>query len=941
MQLLGRMTPRAHLSKQFTTEIRIVSANLRGFHTNVGELTHRCVVKTKADIVFVSETFLDERIPWNYAKIPGYSAWIRRDRSTLGGGVALCHKETLHLQIIETPIPDGLEIIIFKIIDAHGQGTLCCGCYRPPSQGTALFDFLMDNLDQLMMEHKCEHVVILGDLNQHIVQATFDNLLAVFDLTNHVRFATHSSGSSLDPVVTDFPTPTVSCSPLGFVGTSDHEAVLTKIEFKKPQDEQYTRTLWKWEQAQWRELKLALKETEWDSELHGDVNQQVERLTEILLKLQSKWVPHMDYKTKVSDQPWFGPQCRAASDAKYNAWRNLKRNPTQRNKTLHRQAAVHMSNTHRWAVHQWEMDTKNKLKHGQAGSKLWWKLAKEKQGATRDGVIPPLISPEGKVALKTQDKVDLLARHFANKMTVPNPELTPPSLPILTSEMLSSLKTSHFELERLLREVKETKAMGPDLISPRLLRRCSKELAQPLASIFNHCFDTQKWPDLWKKSWVVPVHKKDSKSEVKNYRPVALLSAISKVFEKIIAERITEHLTKRHLLCARQFGFRKEHSAADLHLLMSSSWSAALDRGQRTLVVALDIEGAFDRVWHKALIGKTRALGVDGKLLALLQDYLHNRNMSVVLDGKESTPQKIMAGVPQGSVLGPLLWNIFINDLLNLIPESKAFADDITLSQSYEPENEASAVLKANSRLNNIISWGRRWQVKFAPHKTHLMLISRSQSNISLNFDSRQVNSEDEVEILGVIYDKTLSYKSHIEKVARTASGKLAMLRRISWLLDQQGRETLYKAQVRSLLEYSPLTWGGAAAKHLALLDQVQRRARRIIEDSVPRVASNLQNLQQRRDVAGLTTMFKIQQMNTVHLQPLRQPARQVQRTTRTVVQTPEALAEPRCRTQHQQRQFIPKYVRMWNNYLTIHPNIARHKLQSFKCHVNDWVRMF
>ena len=184
-------------------ELSIVSANLRGFHTNVGELTHRFILTKKPDIVFVTETFLDDNIPSTYARIRGYSTWIRRDRSTQGGGVALCHKSSLDLTVLDTPIPERLEIIIFKIKGAGGRGILCMGCYRPPTQGTILVDFIAENIDRLMTVHQCDNVLILGDLNPPGIRIAFESLLAVFDLQNHVTFPTHRSGSLLDPVITD------------------------------------------------------------------------------------------------------------------------------------------------------------------------------------------------------------------------------------------------------------------------------------------------------------------------------------------------------------------------------------------------------------------------------------------------------------------------------------------------------------------------------------------------------------------------------------------------------------------------------------------------------------------------------------------------------------------------------------------------------------------
>ena len=164
------------------------------------------------------------------------------------------------------------------------------------------------------------------------------------------------------------------------------------------------------------------------------------------------------------------------------------------------------------------------------------------------------------------------------------------------------------------------KATGPDELSPLVLKKCADVLAAPLATLFNNCLSANVWPSSWKSSSIIPVHKKGSKALLSNYRPVALLSVLSKVFEKIIHANIYNHLKENKLICRRQFGFLKQRSAADLHLLMSSKWAKALDDGLQTLVVAVDIEGAFDRVWHRGLIAKLESLGISGDLLELLKN---------------------------------------------------------------------------------------------------------------------------------------------------------------------------------------------------------------------------------------------------------------------------------------------------------------------------------
>ena len=517
---------------------------------------------------------------------------------------------------------------------------------------------------------------------------------------------------------------------------------------------------------------------------------------------------------------------------------------------------------------------------------------------------------------------------------------------MVAGDRLTSLSASEAEVRAALSSLQESKAVGPDGVSPRVLRRCSGVLASPLSRLFGAILCQNRWPRLWKASHVVPVHKKGSRSEVSNYRPVSLLSVVGKVLEGIIAGRLTSHLDRQYLLNDRQFGFRKGRSAADLNLLLTSEWSDALDQGRPTAVLALDIAGAFDRVWHAALVERLRAVGVSGALLELLRDYLHEREMQVVHNGQQSSPQRIQAGVPQGSVLGPLLWNIYINDLLDLVPSARAYADDVTVSVSYAPGEEHAVTSRLNTTLRRLEDWGHRWQVSFAPQKTQLMVVSRTSTDIRLCFNGATLVPQADLLILGVTYDTKLTFQAHIEQLTRAAAGKLACLRRMSWLLDIRGRELLYKAQIRSPMEYSCLAWGGAASSHLTLLDKIQRRAERLIREGPSQQEIGrrcLHSLQHRRDVAGLATLYKIQEQRAPHLQELRQPLRHTEVLTRAVEAAPGALATTRSHSTHHQRQFKQSYVRWWNRFLASDKcpddlSVAVCGGQKFKGSVNAWL---
>ena len=332
------------------SSMKILSGNIRGFRTNIGELTHNYVLKSHADIVFVSETFLDDQVPHNFATIPGYSPWHRNDRNDRGGGVALCYRAGTRLQILQEGVPDNLELILFRYFDATGDATLAFGCYRPPWQGTELTNFIRDNLDRLILKYKAKQVIIIGDLNPRSIQSNFDNFLTIHNLTNHVDFPTHVSGSSLDPVISDLCPSMIKCSPMGFVGTSDHTAILAEITFKKPRPEKFKRCLWKWETADWIGMNAYFRSMNWENALRGDAENKISALTTILHEAQSQFVPCIEYEQTTKDQPWFGPRCRAAAKAKYRAWRRYKQHPTRHNKARHCGAARHMQDVQDWSM---------------------------------------------------------------------------------------------------------------------------------------------------------------------------------------------------------------------------------------------------------------------------------------------------------------------------------------------------------------------------------------------------------------------------------------------------------------------------------------------------------------------------------------------------------------------------------------------------------------
>ena len=356
-------------------------------------------------------------------------------------------------------------------------------------------------------------------------------------------------------------------------------------------------------------------------------------------------------------------------------------------------------------------------------------------------------------------------------------------------------------------------------------------------------------------------------------------------------------------------------------------------------MIALDIAGAFDRVWHKGLLVKLRARGIQGDLLDLIEDYLTGRTLRVVINGQTSREYPIGASVPQGSVLGPILWNIFIDDLLQQHPEVSAYADDCTLATTYSREDSLQEAGQLNNKLQSIQEWGALWQVNFAPEKTQAMVISRSPAAKATMRDKITMNGEalpilDHISILGVDIDEELRFDKHITKICHMASLKVTALRRMANTLDPRGLITLYKAQVRPHLEYAALAWLSSAPTHLNKLDKIQRRALRLVQDAP--LPTQLDSLEHRRDVGAMTVLHKAQVLQVPHLASLCFPPRTAQRSTRTVLSSQLLVEVPRSRASQHLRTFAARVARMWNLF-TATKDVSLMSTQQVKVAAHRW----
>ena len=413
-------------------------------------------------------------------------------------------------------------------------------------------------------------------------------------------------------------------------------------------------------------------------------------------------------------------------------------------------------------------------------------------------------------------------------------------------------------VKKVITNLDSSKASGPDCIPVVVLKNCDPELSYILAELFNKCLKGSCVLDCWEVSSVVPVFKNvGERSIAKNYCPVILLSVVSKVFEKLVNNRIVDHLEKCGLVSDFQYGFRSSRSTADLLTVVSDRIARAFNRSGATRAVALDISKAFDRVWHAGLLHKLKSYGISGQIFGLVSSFLSNRRLRVVLDGKSSQKYPVNAGVPQGSILGPTLFLLYINDLPDdVICNIAIYADDTTLyskcNQASDLWQQLELASELESDLRDTVNWGRKWLVDFNAGKTQLVLFDRSKNTgaIDVKMDGSVLEVKTSVKMLGLTFSSKLDWGSCIVSIAKAASKKIGALK----FLSPEVALYLYKSTIRPCMEYCCHVWAGAPDCCLELLDKLQKRICRTVGLSL---AASLEPLTHRRNVASLSIFYR------------------------------------------------------------------------------------
>ena len=455
----------------------------------------------------------------------------------------------------------------------------------------------------------------------------------------------------------------------------------------------------------------------------------------------------------------------------------------------------------------------------------------------------------GEKVTDDKDKAELLNEFFASVLTNET-DINHSELPDCENVKFTvkDLILVPSDVRVKLTKLAGNKASGPDLISVNVLRNCP-DFDVPLCLLFNQSLQTGMLPQDWRDANVTPLHKKGPRSKKQNYRPVSLTSQVVKILERLVQDVLLNLLQKNETITCHQHGFQAKCSCITQLLSCLNDWTESFDKHIQTDVIYMDFAKAFDSVPHKRLLLKLKRVGIRGKMLNWIEGFLSSRRQRVVLQNGVSSWVDVISGVPQGSILGPLLFLIYVNDIPGLcISTTKLFADDTKLYREIKSTDDCKIL---QEDLNSLSVWSETWLLKFNAGKCVVLKIKKKiKYKYSLNgvYLQEVANQRD----LGVIISNDLSPRTHIIEIVKKANQRVGMIRRCFSNHTAKKVQTLYTTMVRSVLEYGAPTWSPYYNKDIDNLEKVQKRCLRLSKEEIV-----LPSLSRRRLESDLCEIYK------------------------------------------------------------------------------------
>ena len=762
-----------------------------------------------------------------------------------GGGISICVKDCY--TTVEIPTDSDIEAC-WAQVQLQGNSNLYLNAvYRPEGDArTQVAQFGTDLAKITAKTTPRDHVMIGGDFNFKDIdwssctvqdgaanKAASDDFLET--LADHSKQQMNENstreGAVLNLFITNKPNLVRNMDTTPSI--SDHESAIIADCYLKPViTTKPPRWVFVWAQANWQKMKadihlFASTFSMRDKTVDNGWNDIKEALNSTI----DRHIPTKTVKSRPKHRQWISASIRRRSRKQQRLYKKAKRSNSEdhwRQFKDFRKESVKLNNRARTKY----INEKVIGELTPDNTKPFWRFVKSLRVDSIS--IPPLREGAALITDAVQ-RASLLGKEFRSAFTHEDTSHIPSFGP-RTSSTITPIHVEVAGVQKLLNRLKPNKACWPDKIPNRVLKELAPVLAPPLTALYNKSLEEGTVPAEWRHALVTPVYKKGDKHSPSNYRPVSLTVVCCKLLEHIVCNHVLTHLEENNLLTTLQHGFRRGHSCETQLLLTYDDLIRSFDKTLQTDMAILDFSRAFDTVPHRRLISKLTSYGVKGQVLTWIDSFLSDRKMTVVVDGhtaKESI--RVLSGVPQGTVLGPLLFLVYINDIVDAVSTGttiRLFADDCLVYRPLRKNNEDEDQRVLQHDLDALEAWTDKWGMRFNPSKCQIMQVKRGNSPPKLHLYELMdtvLQNVTKAKYLGVWLSINLDWDHQIGTATNKANTSLHFISRNLSGCSRSAREHAVRSLTMSHLQYCCTVWDPHKKKSKDQLEMVKRRAARCV----------------------------------------------------------------------------------------------------------------
>ena len=853
------------ISASRSNELKIFSLNIRSLTKNISEIRENMSHYSKFDILCLNETNCDpDKLPFGGSELEldnFYEPWIQKParQSGKGGGLAIyvnknfCARTeiTFKSSLSDYSEWERGEFQTIEINMKNMKNIILCNMYRSPSGNLTLFMDSLGNMLQLLSNHRNKHIVFVSDSNVDILKYgqsnTATQLVDCFSehgfvpvISKPTRITDHTC-SLIDHIFLN------NCQAITKSGVitetlSDHMAVFVTILLDpnkvncKLQEDELLQENYVVNDANLAKFKREISGTDWT--YLASMHSADDKFDSFESKYREIYERNFPKKTKAprkrkTDKAWILPWLQGACDRKNKMYRKFVENPTIENHMKYKKLKKFVDKHVKLAKRKYYDDyfkkySNDSRKQWEMVNNLLNRKTKKKNSIKKVQYKNESFTNTQEIASKFNDYFCNIAQELKDGNPGAHgggstPDLTISSASRVQAAMTSSDDCTTEEISNIIQSLKN-KATSDLGIMP--LKHVREEISPALNHIIQSSLREGVFPQNLKRAKVVPIHKGGSRIDITNYRPISLLSCFSKIYEKVMHARLTKHLKFDNIMFTSQYGFRSGHSCEHALLEAQNRILKSLEKKQITALLLLDFSKAFDMVDHGILLSKLEHYGVRGANLSWFRTYLTGRTQFTHVNNCKSDTRELKYGVPQGSILGPTLFIMYINDLpnVNKLADYIFFADDANLIITADTSYELG--VKVNSLISRVQGWVANNGLKLNAGKTKYMIFSnRATDDININIGGVRLKQSERERFLGVIIDSKLNWNAHVQQLATKISRNSGILYKLKGLVPGKTLRTLYSSFIQSHLSYCSTVWGLRSKNSLSALFRAQKKA--------------------------------------------------------------------------------------------------------------------